>query len=168
MLERQVNQISYTLSDVVKSIQATQFNVPKGLGYTWEGDPASSHVCLDDVLGRCTILPAVLCRTFNTFHETLKIMFTDNPGFEKVVKGDFEIIDETNGCTIFQGRVSTSTSNQQSPIQVGIKPGTKLLMSVLSVRTLNAPGDFLISSIQALECCPNCGYHTLGRKFRKW
>ncbi|KAI9692342.1 MAG: hypothetical protein M1822_006573 [Bathelium mastoideum] len=166
-LERQVGQISYTLAEIVKSVQTTQLNLPKALGYPWEGDEPSSYVRFDDAIGRSTVLPAVLCRTFDTFQDTLKIMFSDHPGFGKVTKGEFEIIDETTGRTIFPGPARTSDGRHQSLIDAGIKPGTKISMNIVSVKTLKAPKDFLVPSVRITEDCPNCGHHTLGRKFRK-
>ena len=170
-LETHAGQVSYTLTEITKSVQKMQLNMPKFLGYPWEGDAPSSHVYLDDVLGRCHILPAVLCRNFSTFHDTLKLMFSEHPGFRKIVKGEYEIFDGSDGRMVFPGTAIKSFRHSLSSPRIAqaiIRPGSNLSMSILNVRTLKAPNDHLVSSVNEVEACPKCGFQTTGRQFRKW
>ncbi|KIX97136.1 uncharacterized protein Z520_07250 [Fonsecaea multimorphosa CBS 102226] len=179
-LQGQIGHFSSTLTEIVQIVQTIQLNMPKCLGYPWEADVASSHVYLQDVLGRSTILPAVLCRTFNTFHDTLKIMFSDHPGFKEVVRGDFEIIDETIGLPIFLGRALptilgrgiASAREQDSLTREWVKPGSRLSMSIVNtvlVRQRSTPMDSSSDFFQTDEECPNCGrFQTVGRRLNKW
>jgi hypothetical protein len=137
-------------------------NRPKTLGYLWESDVASSHIHLDDALGRKLILPAVLCRTPQTFQETIKIIFADHPGFQKVAQMEYEIIDQTDGRAIFQGARFTPHFPRE------IQPGSKLAMSILSIRTQKAPRDEMVFSLPKEQPCPKCGFDTPGRGLRIW
>jgi len=121
-LERQIAQVSSTLTEIVQTIQTTQLNIPKYLGYPGEAHitSTSSHGCLEDVLGRRTISPADLCRTFHTFHDILKIMFSEHPGLETVVQRVFEIMDGTTSRTIFGEPADTSTRRRDSLTQAWV------------------------------------------------
>jgi ankyrin repeat protein len=146
--------------------------MPKMLGYPWEGDILSSHVHIEDVLGRPLVLPIMLCRTSETLKDTMRIMFSDHPGMKEVVEGNFELVDKRNQLTIFDGRDGTPQTRDYyyyyyySPHVV--QPGAKLLMNILRVKTIHAPRHSLVASVQALETCPRCGFATPGRRFRKW
>lgn len=167
-LEEKMAIMSVTVADVFQTVHKLQAKMPKALGYPWEGDIASSHVHLEDVLGRSVLLPTVLCRTFKSFHDTLKIMFSDHPGFGKVSTLEYEIIDETNNRTVFPGRAKKLAYDHGHFRDTSILPGTKLLMSIQDVVIIEARKDALASSVQTSECCLNCEAQTFGRNFRKW
>jgi hypothetical protein len=162
------NKISSTLAAIFDTVQATHKSMPRTLGYPWEGDIISSHVHIDDVLGRSIVLPIVLCRTKQTLRDTMKIMFSDHPGLREVEEGNFELVDKQKQLTVFDGRADKSQLiSYGSPSDV-VSPGAKLLMSILRVKTVHAPKDFLVGSVQTLETCPRCGFVTSGRQFRQW
>ncbi|KAH8634297.1 hypothetical protein IG631_09697 [Alternaria alternata] len=164
----QANQISVTVAAIFDTVQTTQKTMPKMLGYPWEGDDLSSHVHIEDVLGRPIVLPIMLCRTSETLKDTMRIMFSDHPGLKEVVDGNFELVDKQSQLTIFDGRVDSPQMRQYYHPSDAIQPGAKLLMNVLRVRTFRAQESSLINSVQTLETCPRCGFATPGRQFRKW
>ncbi|CAN9416968.1 unnamed protein product, partial [Alternaria alternata] len=100
----QVSQISVTVAAIFDTVRTTQEMMPKMLGYPWEGDVLSSHVHIEDVLGRPIVLPIMLCRTRQRLKDTIRLMFSDHPGFKEVVDGNFELVDKQNQLTIFDGR----------------------------------------------------------------
>jgi hypothetical protein len=142
--------------------------MPKMLGYPWEGDVLSSHVHIEDVLGRPLVLPIMLCRTRQTLKDTMRIMFSDHPGLKEVVEGNFELVDKQDQLTIFDGRVDRPGIRDWHFPPDAIRPGAKLLMNILRVKTVHAPKATLVTSVQTLETCPRCGFATPGRQFRKW
>jgi hypothetical protein len=169
-LENKLGHVSHTLTDISRSIEISQLNTPKVLGYPWETDSSSSFVHLNDAIGRSIVLPAVLCRTVQTFQDTLKIMFSDHPGFGDVNTGQYEIINETDGRTLFHGhRTSTLTRRNWEPlIPTKIDPGSKLKMSILKVKVVPTPQKALVASVQRDERCPACEFLTSGRAFWTW
>jgi hypothetical protein len=153
---------------IYDTVQTTQKMMPKMLGYPWEGDVLSSHVHIEDVLGRPIILPITLCRTRETLKNIMRIMFSDHPGLKEVVDGKFELIDKQNQLTIFDGRVDTLETGNPYSLSDAVQPGAKLLMNILRVKTIHAPKASLVTSVRTLETCPRCGFATPGRRFRKW
>jgi hypothetical protein len=153
---------------IFDTVQTTQKMMPKMLGYPWEGDVLSSHVHIEDVLGRPLVLPIMLCRTRQTLKDTMRIMFSDHPGLKEVVDGKFELIDKHNQLMVFDGRVIGPRRDDHYPPTKIVQPGAKLLMNILRVKTVRAPERSLVASVQTLEACPRCGFTTPGRRFRKW
>ncbi|CAN9441449.1 unnamed protein product [Alternaria alternata] len=164
----QANQISVTVAAIFDTVQITQRMMPKMLGYAWEGDVISSHVHIEDVLGRPMVLPITLCRTRQTLKDTMRIMFSDHPGLREVVDGNFELVDKQSQLTIFDGRADTPEMNSPYSPSDAVQPGAKLLMNILRVKTVRAPETSLVASVHTLETCPRCGFATPGRQFRKW
>jgi hypothetical protein len=164
----QANQISVTVAAIFDTVQITQRMMPKMLGYAWEGDVISSHVHIEDVLGRPMVLPIALCRTRQTLKDTMRIMFSDHPGLREVVDGNFELVDKQSQLTIFDGRADTPEMNSPYSPSDAVQPGAKLLMNILRVKTVRAPETSLVASVHTLETCPRCGFATPGRQFRKW
>lgn len=99
-----VGQMSSTVASILDEVLVMQRSMPKALGYTWESDVASSHVHIEDIRGRKIVLPIVLCRTEQTIRNTVKIMFSDHPGWKNVVEGNFELVDSQSQLTVFDGR----------------------------------------------------------------
>ncbi|RYO06490.1 hypothetical protein AA0121_g12037 [Alternaria tenuissima] len=163
----QVNQISVTVAAIFDTVVTTQKMMPKMLGYPWEGDVLSSHVHIEDVLGRPIVLPFMLCRTSETLKDTMRIMFSDHPGLKEVVDGNFELVDKENQLTIFDGRVGRPGIMDWRSDSDPVQPGAKLLMNILRVKTVHAPRASLVASVRTLETCLRCGFATPGRQFRK-
>jgi hypothetical protein len=162
------NQISFTLAAIFDTVKTTQKSMPKALGYPWEGDISSTHVHIDDVLGRSIILPIALCRTRQTLKDTMRIMFSDHPGLKEVANGNFELVNTQNQVTVFDGRADRSRYVSCGSYVNGVSPGAKLSMNIMRIQTLHAPKEILVNSVQTLETCPRCGFDTPGRGFRKW
>ncbi|KAL1794408.1 hypothetical protein ACET3X_007829 [Alternaria dauci] len=163
----QVDQISFTVAAIFDTVNTTQRMMPKTLGYPWEGDVISSHVQIEDVLGRSIVLPIMLCRTRQTLKDTMSIMFSDHPGLKEVMNGSFELVDRQKQLTILDGRTNTPQTREDHSPPDAVQPGAKLLMNILRVKTVHAPRASLVASIQSLETCPRCGFATPGQRFRK-
>jgi hypothetical protein len=164
----QANRISVTVAAIFDTVQNTQKMMPKMLGYPWESDIVSSHVHIEDVLGRPIVLPIMLCRTSETLKDTMRIMFSDHPGLKEVVDGNFELVDKQSQLTVFDGRDDKLWTDVYYYPTDAVQPGAKLLMNILRVKTVHAPRTSLVTSVQTLEACPRCGFATPGRRFRKW
>ena len=71
------------------------------LGYPWDADIAS-HVKFEDALGRNIILPDVLCRNAQSFQDTVQIIFANQPGFQDIVEGNYDIVDVNTNSTVLK------------------------------------------------------------------
>ncbi|KAF2811278.1 ankyrin [Mytilinidion resinicola] len=166
-LESKIHQISYSLSEIHTLVAITQQNKPRDLGYQWEADPASSHIYLEDIIGRTLILPFTLCRNTQTFHDTLKIIFADHPGYQKVVKREFEIIDQ-DGDTVFNGSTLRERFDGLSSPPLGkVRPGACLEMNILITIKKKAPRDAMVMPLSRTQPCLICGLPSTGIGFRK-
>ncbi|KAI9739356.1 MAG: hypothetical protein M1834_007569 [Cirrosporium novae-zelandiae] len=168
-VEASLQGLIRTVGEIHTYVQVQQ-NRPKVLGYHWEGDDISSHITLNDALGRKLTLPTALCRNLQTFQDTLEIIFRDHPGFCKVVKQEYEIVDEIENITLFRGNVFRPNPFIQNLVLGDIKqfkPGAKLGMNVLRVTTQETRWEQLILPPEKRQLCPNCGTKTYGRGLRR-
>jgi hypothetical protein len=168
-LESKFHQISHSLSEIHTLVTITQQNRPPALGYPWETDSISSHIHMEDILGRKLILPHALCHNMQTFHDTLKILFADHPGYQRIVNMEFEIISQDGGV-IFDGstalRRKVPFGSYTSPLPV-VRPGAHLEMNILISVKKDAPNDTMISPYSRCQSCIKCGLPSPGIGFRK-
>ena len=168
--DKKLDRVSRTLNEVYTLVKV-QENRPKVLGYPWEAALAS-HVKFEDALGRNVMLPDILCRSALSFRDVVQIMFANHPGFEMIVRGDYEIIDADTNLVILRGASNSSNSNLETKAlqtrwRHHVLPGTKLAMNIINKRRLGSP-DFLLPAVPKEVPCPNCGWQNSGCGLRKW
>ena len=61
-----------------------------------------SYVGFKNALGRNVVLPQVLCRSAQSFQNTLKIIVTNHPGNQSIRRGDYETITTETGEVQFR------------------------------------------------------------------
>ena len=157
------------MSEIHTLVAITQQNQPRALGYQWEADSTSSHIHLEDILGRRLVLPLALCRNLQTFLDTLKVLYTDHPGYQKVVNREFEVIDQDSGI-LFDGLKMTGKSQDgfPSPTFDKIRPGARLEMNALIAMKKEPPRNAMIMPVSKNKSCPKCGLSSTGVGLEKW
>ncbi|KAF8543027.1 hypothetical protein BDD12DRAFT_875385 [Trichophaea hybrida] len=131
-----------TLSDLCEHVKViTSGQLPNALGYSWQGSTGLEHgvISLEDASGRFVDLPTILCRNFDSFHDTLEIMFRKRPGHKIVAAGDYEI----EGA---EGKLVTASEWQNH-----ILPGVRIAMNILIRQSHPKKFDELSS-----RKCPRC------------
>ena len=135
--EMKLDRIHRSLNEVHTLVKISQENQPKALGYPWEATLAS-HVKFEDALGRNVLLPDILCRSILCFQDTVRTMFTNHPGFEMIVQGNYETVDADTNLIILRG-ASEPTARKleklentamQTRWRQHVLPGTRLAMNL--------------------------------------
>ena len=132
-------------------------------------------------------LPAVFCRdlrvcriplilvwqlltnTFQSFQDTLEIIFRDLPGYRTICKGDYELVDELEGKLITFGLPNSSESERESrPVlktanewQKKVLPGVRVAMNIILHGRMPAPRSEPLPAVQ--KQCPRCRTLNSGR-----
>ena len=175
--ENRLDGIGRSVHEIHTYLKITQENRPRTLGYPWESDDISTHIKFEDVLGRKLKLPAVLCRTPESFLATLKIMFADHPGYTKIKLGQFEIVSVVSGQSLLPRSSSSldpgilrnfEIENCRTLWRRRVVPGASLEMNIIKRRRFDAPRKQLLPSVPREVPCPSCGFMISGLGFQKW
>lgn len=175
--ENRLDGIGRSVHEIHTYLMMTQENRPRMLGYTWESDDISTHIRFEDALGRKLILPVVLCHSPKSFLDTLKIMFTDHPGYTKVQLGQFEIHNAVSGQSLLPRSSSIldpgilkefEIENCRTLWRRSVVPGASLEMNIIKRRRFDAPENQLLPSVPREVPCPSCGFMISGLGFQKW
>ncbi|KAF8535149.1 hypothetical protein BDD12DRAFT_856713, partial [Trichophaea hybrida] len=134
-----------------KLASATESQLPKALGYSWNGslNPKHGVVNFENVLGMHVELPVILCRDFEIFHDVLEIMFRNLPGHKSVIQREYEIGD-SNGNMIRKSEWERKILLQ----------GIYLVMTIIFRKSLRLPNFLKPADIPVK--CPRCTAHTSG------
>jgi len=169
---KKLEGLGRTLNELHTLVKISQENRPRVLGYSWEGDVVS-YVRFEDALGRNVVLPQVLCRSAQSFQDTLKIMFANHPGYQSILRGDYEIVNAETGEVLFRPNSSRSgVPWRPKGLHHGwdrhFLPGTKLAMYAIKRKMLSACRQSQVPTVPKGVFCPRCGWENFGAGYRKW
>ncbi|KAA8904860.1 ankyrin repeat-containing domain protein [Sphaerosporella brunnea] len=136
--------IDRTVADIHHQLTSLHTELPKILGYAWEGG-YSAHdkpIILMDALGRNVPIPFLFCTSSTDFHDLVELMFRHLPGHERVKRKSYNLLTQNSGEMIEASRWSTAVS-----------PGSVIVMSIgVSV----AVTDWEIRAGSSHLSCPRC------------
>jgi hypothetical protein len=106
---------------------------------------------------------------FQSFQDTLEIMFRDHPGYGKISEGDYELVDESDGKLITFGLLNSPEPEGESrPVlkstkewQRKVLPGVRVAMNIILRGQMPAPPSEPIPVVQ--KQCPRCQTLNSGR-----
>ncbi|KAJ7626297.1 hypothetical protein DFH06DRAFT_737465 [Mycena polygramma] len=130
-VEKAATQQQVTLAAIHFSIK----QLPRTLGYTWEGGNTHKVVWFIDAVGNKLPIPIELCITRATFDGLLRVYFKNRAGNRYIEQGHYELAEEVEGEVV-----------GIKDWDVDVRPGITITTRMIYVRWKPEPG----------EVCPSC------------
>ncbi|KAJ7643329.1 hypothetical protein DFH06DRAFT_597509 [Mycena polygramma] len=130
-VEKTATQQQATLAAIHLSIK----QLPRTLGYTWEGGNTHKVVWFIDAVGNKLPIPIELCITRATFDGLLGVYFKNRAGNRYIEQGHYELAEELDGKVV-----------GIKDWDVDVRPGITITTRMIYVRWEPEPG----------EVCPSC------------